>query len=85
MRLIDADALIRKFKTASPMAIDGRARQIVDDMPTIDAVEVVRCKDCKYCLSGDEYELWCNGFCSPARLVRADDFCSHGKSKNEVI
>lgn len=35
MRLIDADALIRKFKTASPMAIDGRARQIVDDMPTV--------------------------------------------------
>ena len=36
MRLIDADALIRKFKTASPMAIDGRARQIVNDMPTIE-------------------------------------------------
>ena len=36
MRLIDADALIRKFKTASPMAIDGRARQIVDEMPTIE-------------------------------------------------
>lgn len=36
MRLIDADALMRKFKTASPMAIDGRARQIVNDMPTIE-------------------------------------------------
>ena len=36
MRCIDADALIRKFKTASPMAIDGRARQIVKDMPTIE-------------------------------------------------
>ena len=35
MRLIDADALIRKFKTASPMAIDGRARQIVNDAPTV--------------------------------------------------
>ena len=36
MRLIDADALIRKFKTASPMAIDGRARQMVEEMPTIE-------------------------------------------------
>lgn len=36
MRLVDADALMRKFKTASPMAIDGRARQIVDDMPTVE-------------------------------------------------
>ena len=35
MRLIDADVLMRKFKTASPMAIDGRARQIVEEMPTI--------------------------------------------------
>ena len=26
----------------------------------------------------DEFELWCNGFCSPARLVRKDDFCSYG-------
>lgn len=36
MRLIDGDALMRKFKTASPMAVDGRARQIVEDMPTIE-------------------------------------------------
>ncbi len=36
MRLIDADALMRKFKTTSPMAVDGRARQMVEDMPTID-------------------------------------------------
>ena len=36
MRLIDADALMRKFKTVSPMAIDGRARQMVEEMPTIE-------------------------------------------------
>lgn len=36
MRLIDADALIRKFKTASPVAIDGRARQMVEEMPTVE-------------------------------------------------
>lgn len=36
MRLIDADALMRKFKTASPMAIDGRARQMVEEMPSIE-------------------------------------------------
>lgn len=36
MRLIDADALMRKFKTASPMAIDGRARQMVEEMLTIE-------------------------------------------------
>ena len=40
--------------------------------------EIIRCKDCKYCRKEDEYEYWCYGFCSPARLVRKDDFCSYG-------
>ena len=48
------------------------------DIPTADVVPVVRCKDCKYCRRVDEFEYWCEGFCSPARLVRKDDFCSHG-------
>lgn len=49
-----------------------------------DLVEVVRCKDCKYCVVEDEYEYWCNGFCSPARLVTPIDFCSHGVNKSEL-
>lgn len=48
---------------------------------TNDVQPVVRCKDCKYCLQTDEFEYWCDGFCSPARLVRKEDFCSHGKAK----
>lgn len=49
-----------------------------------DVVEVVRCKDCKYCIKEDDYEFWCNGFCSPARLVNPEDFCSHGFNKSEL-
>ena len=39
---------------------------------------LVRCENCKYCHKDDESEYWCYGFCSPARLVRKDDFCSYG-------
>lgn len=46
-----------------------------------DVVEVVRCKDCKYSVETDKYERWCYGFCQPARLVRSDDYCSHGKKE----
>ena len=68
MRRIDADALIRKFKTASPMAIDGRARQMVEEMPTIEERKKGRwkrrvvdsgfnadwvCSECKYRLKTD--------------------------------
>lgn len=48
-RLIDADALLEKMKRTSryfDVLFD------VEEMPTVDAVEVVRCRECKYW--GDE-------------------------------
>ena len=53
MRLIDADALKQRMSTlisitTSPKqkALVGRAIFIVNNMPTIDAAPVVRCKNC---------------------------------------
>mgnify|MGYP001623678843 CR=1 FL=1 len=40
-----------------------------------DAVEVVRCKDCKYWDYGDCYRL---------ELSRPDDFCSYGELREEI-
>ena len=85
-RLIDANALITAFEkeveqsTYSYFNLD----EIVDEIihaPTVDAVEVVRCKDCKhfgghgacYCHAADE-----NG--TPI-FVREDDFCSYGERR----
>jgi len=57
MRLIDADALIPMMKYITtdneigvfPIRIGFDAiKRVIDDAPTIDAVEVVRCKDCRY-------------------------------------
>lgn len=57
MRLIDADALIpiMKYTTTDneigvfPIRIGFDAiKGIIDEAPTIDAVEVVRCKDCRW-------------------------------------
>ena len=44
-RLIDIDAFLEKMKRTSryfDMVFD------VEEMPTVDAVEVVRCQECKY-------------------------------------
>ena len=50
MRLIDADkaagAMIEHFKRSPTTAI--RAKTIINEQPTVDAEEVVRCKDCKH-------------------------------------
>ena len=46
MRLIDADVL----KKDLTRFYDGEvvARKLIDEQPTVDAVEVVRCRDCKH-------------------------------------
>ena len=49
MRLIDADALWRKFESGpwyDNADRDEIALPLVDDAPTVDAVEVVRCLEC---------------------------------------
>ena len=56
------------------------AESIVEQQPTADVAEVVRCKDCK------EYELMtCNNqrFCSRfGGYVTEEDFCSRGERKD---
>jgi hypothetical protein len=55
------------------------ARSKIENAPTVDAVEVVRCKDCKHLMFSD-----CYGECGRAYLsgvVRPDDFCSYGERK----
>lgn len=86
MRLIDADALDRAMYHKSFETDDGRQQwnsglwirykiyeEAVRDAPTIDAVPVIRCKDCKHCAHMDElypvctyFTIQCskNGFCS---------------------
>lgn len=50
MRLIDADALKRRAITVRFFGKDIMMVPTaeIDDAPTIDAVEVVRCKECRY-------------------------------------
>ena len=57
------------------------ALQMMRDIKTVDAVEVVRCKDCAYHDEVDEHELWCMGNGYPARLVTPDEYCSKGAPK----
>ena len=79
-RLIDADALIKEYDRVH-IGKPGRARKLMEDAPTIDAVEVVRCKDCKYHqdTSVPEYKHCC----MIGQTVKYDAFCSYGKSTTE--
>ena len=77
-RLIDANALIAEYDRVH-IGEPGKARKLMEDAPTIDAVEVVRCKDCKWLY--DEMDDYC---CRSHRgLVRIceNSFCSYGERK----
>lgn len=57
-----------------------KAVEIAEDMPTIDAVPVVRCKDC-----GNHSESNGNHYCKFWRMYCPDDadfFCKAGKRKD---
>ena len=51
-RMIDANALMSYMDECSKESrfrvYYGYAKSFIDDAPTVDAVPVVRCKDCKY-------------------------------------
>ena len=68
---------------AAPLRTEIVLADDVRSIPAVDAVEVVRCRDCKYCQIADPYEAWCYGGL-PAQLTRLDeDFCSRGKRRED--
>ena len=83
-RLIDADALGKRLDNEKWM--DNYDRDFIvdvalDEAPTVDAVQVIRCRDCKYSFNRQgRKHLGCyyhgkNGI----TLHDADDFCSYGE------
>ena len=90
-RLIDANALLAEMdKFANPMPnqsghdfLCGISTAIteIEDAPTVDAVEVVRCKDCKHFI---QEEHGCNhfGYYSHTPWVDEVDFCSYGEKRD---
>lgn len=80
MRLIDADALYKDMETCCDRSQFGRstAKMCLKRAPTIDAVEITRCKDCvSYGRTTNDgyprsYDCGVNG---------PNDFCSHALYK----
>ena len=79
-RYIDADALKENFINTDAnginLAIDRYALKCIDDAPTIDAVSVVRCKDCKY-----KYMYKSVWECPYGLMITADGYCNYGERK----
>ena len=92
MRLIDADALKEYFKTIRKYHVGKYSEwylaDVLEQQPTVDAVPVVRCKDCKH--MGDVYLVslpWLEQKEHRCRLwehpTTPDDYCSRAERKEE--
>ena len=81
MRLIDADAVMRNN------LFTERDRGFLLDATTIDAVEVVRCKDCKYAFlfdADDERDGLCGQPSNNAWDIWDEFYCGRGV-KHELV
>lgn len=93
MRLIDADALKVDWYDDYEMD-DGDeysypyvSQYQIDNAPTIDAVPVVRCKECTYSETDDMGFYYCvHGIIGGYGVAfDADTFCSYGERKDNEI
>ena len=88
MGVIEREALVKWLKDAgwhlctldgakAERKVLGKIIDHVEAMPTVDAVEVVRCKDCKH------YDVSAMR-CIPSEDLRDyTDFCSYGERRGE--
>lgn len=97
-RLIDANALMEQVK-AIHKAVDTSAintdydtgfhsatsqvQGLIAYMPTVEAVEVVRCKDCKRFVDNREaFVTYCRRGLKDLHVM-PDDFCSYGERRTD--
>lgn len=53
----------------------------LQNLPAADVVEVVRCRNCKYCYEEMPNALWCQGRGWPNGMVLQDGYCDKGKRR----
>jgi hypothetical protein len=85
MRLIDADATKQDFNLNFGSVTHAVcANRIVDRQPTIDAVPVLRCWDCKNGTRLCDGYVRCSHPAGKVLLMTSTDFCSRGERKDSV-
>ena len=90
MRLINADVL-KQHIDKLPALPDGNfagnhsaLKALINMQPTVDAVTVVRCKDCKHWRKyTDEQFGECMTTIRDTKVTRSDDYCSESERKDD--
>lgn len=102
MRLIDADHVLKRngLDHAGKYHEDGHinrealdtmmlyeVKEMIEEAPTVDAVEIVRCKDCAHCTALNLGGYICENKDTPwyreddIVRIKPDDYCSCGEKE----
>lgn len=78
--LISRKALLAEYDRVH-IGPPGGARKLMEDAPAVDAVPVIRCKDCDHGSHVDtpEGRVWCEKMC---RYMVFEGYCSYGKRRS---
>ena len=86
-RLIDANAFLKDILTAGIGKTiikysESDIGYMIRKRPTVDAVEVVRCRECKHFKIGEDNVYYCRrDKLGRGIFMRKSDFCSYGERK----
>jgi hypothetical protein len=86
-RYIDAEALLSRLPNDLPYK--ASVKRVLMQAPTANAVEVVRCKDCKFAKHcyGDVFDCTCpiTPWASDEYSIftNANDYCSYGERRED--
>ena len=86
-RLIDAKTAVLALTGMEIDLTDERIKFIIDNIPTVDAVEVVRCEDCLYRSQypDESGHYKCGGLLTEDEelllMVKPDFFCAYGEKR----
>ena len=87
MRIIDAEALVERAEVLEDFFVVNwttkKVQCLINAAPTIDAVPVVRCKDCKYnhiSLAFSRGGVWCECW---GTTPDPDGFCHKGERRSD--
>lgn len=82
--LISRSATIQALKKREPFLVGNKCASVASfktflkNRPSVDAVEVVRCKDCRHCLTRDGKRV-CALIGSYFGEQNPDEYCSRGE------
>lgn len=80
-RLIDAYSAKEALEYTLVGDSASMAERVIDSQPTVDAVPVVRCRECKYRFKNNGHDKSGCPIIDANIWMDDDDFCSHGERK----